>query len=128
METTIRLAYQEIKHAQAKHVKGQAYVSMVVKPVQHLNTQAAQTTTTREMINVCTHTPGLTTAELTEEVVSEAMYTDHLKQCGHKTVRSQEICNDVNVTWNTTSSGEHSQQEVKHILCRAGSDWLAVTD
>ena len=31
--------YQEVKHAQSQHVKGETDVSVVIKPVQHLHTQ-----------------------------------------------------------------------------------------
>lgn len=32
--------YQKIKDAQTEHVKSEAYVAVVVKPVQHLDTEA----------------------------------------------------------------------------------------
>lgn len=34
--------YQEVKHAQSKHVKGYAHMTMVVKPAQHPDTQTVK--------------------------------------------------------------------------------------
>lgn len=37
---TIILSYHKIKHAQTQHLKRETNVSVIVKPVHHLNTQA----------------------------------------------------------------------------------------
>lgn len=39
----ISFAYQEVEHAEAQHLEGDADVAVVVEPVQHLNAQAANT-------------------------------------------------------------------------------------
>lgn len=44
LEERIRMVLvvsKEVKHTETQHVKGQADMAIVVKPVQHLNTDAA---------------------------------------------------------------------------------------
>ena len=38
----VLVVLQEVEHAEAQHVKREAYVAMIVEPVQHLNTYAGR--------------------------------------------------------------------------------------
>lgn len=46
----ILIVSKEVKHTQTQHVKGQADVTTVVKPVQHLNTHTAETVQSRNQM------------------------------------------------------------------------------